>query len=42
LPSGIIDLNEFEKAVTKEPTIAASVMGVNNEIGIIQPLKEIG
>lgn len=38
---GILKLDELEKAITKE-TILISVMQVNNEIGTIQPIKEIG
>lgn len=40
-PNGLIDLKEFEKAIT-ESTILVSIMAVNNEIGVIQPIKEIG
>lgn len=29
-------------AIRPGETILASIMGVNNEIGVIQPLKEIG
>lgn len=39
--NGIIDLNELEKAIT-DKTCIVSVMAVNNEIGVIQPIKEIG
>ncbi len=38
---GILDLNQLEDALTDE-TALVSVMAVNNEIGVIQPLKEIG
>ena len=38
---GIIDLELLEKTITEE-TMLVSVMAVNNEIGVIQPLKEIG
>ncbi|HSQ97538.1 MAG TPA: IscS subfamily cysteine desulfurase [Rickettsiales bacterium] len=38
---GLISLEELEKAIT-DKTILVSIMGVNNEIGVIQPLKEIG
>jgi len=38
---GIVDLEELEKAIKKE-TILISVMFANNEIGTIQPIKEIG
>lgn len=40
-PDGVLKLDELEKAITKE-TILISVMHVNNEIGTIQPIKEIG
>lgn len=39
--SGIVDPKLLEKAIRPD-TILASVMHVNNEIGTIQPLKEIG
>lgn len=39
--NGIIDLSELEKAIT-DKTILVSVMMANNEIGVIQPIKEIG
>ena len=39
--NGIIDLDEFRKELKPE-TVLVSIMGVNNEIGVIQPLKEIG
>ena len=38
---GIVRLDELEKAITDE-TILISVMLANNEIGTIQPIKEIG
>lgn len=38
---GIIRLEDLEKAITPE-TILISVMAANNEIGSIQPIKEIG
>jgi len=38
---GLIDLNELEEAITHE-TLLVSIMGVHNEIGVIQPLKRIG
>jgi cysteine desulfurase len=40
-PDGILDLNELEKALRPE-TILVSVMAANNEIGVLQPLAEIG
>ena len=38
---GLIDLGGLEQAVT-DRTAIVSIMGVNNEIGVIQPLAEIG
>ena len=38
---GLISLDELKNNIT-DKTILVSVMGVNNEIGVIQPLKEIG
>ena len=40
-PNGLIDLDELRGALT-DRTALVSVMGVNNEIGVIQPLAEIG
>lgn len=37
---GLVDLTELEKAIT-EKTILISIMYANNEIGVIQPIKEI-
>ena len=39
--NGIVKLDELEKAITPD-TILISVMFANNEIGTIQPIKEIG
>jgi cysteine desulfurase len=39
--NGIIDLDELKKTI-RDDTLVVSIMGVNNEIGVIQPLKEIG
>jgi cysteine desulfurase len=39
--NGVVDLETLEKAIKKE-TILISVMFANNEIGTIQPIKEIG
>ena len=39
--NGIIDLEELKKSIT-ENTILISIMFANNEIGTIQPIKEIG
>ncbi|MCG8539984.1 MAG: cysteine desulfurase NifS [Clostridia bacterium] len=38
---GIIDLNQLREAIT-DKTILITIMFVNNEIGTIQPIKEIG
>lgn len=40
-PDGLIDLAVLEAAITGE-TALVSIMAVNNEIGVIQPLAEIG
>ncbi len=39
--NGLIDMDVF-KASIRPDTIVVSVMHVNNEIGVIQPIKEIG
>ena len=39
--NGVVKVDELEKAITPE-TILISVMFANNEIGTIQPIKEIG
>ncbi len=39
--NGIVDLKKFEAALRPD-TIVASIMMVNNEIGVIQPIAEIG
>eukprot|EP01155_Anaeramoeba_flamelloides_P017942 Anaeramoba_flamelloidesa568712_334.p1 GENE.a568712_334~~a568712_334.p1 ORF type:complete len:431 (-),score=94.45 a568712_334:176-1468(-) len=39
--NGIIDIGELKKAIRPD-TGLVSIMGVNNEIGVLQPLKEIG
>lgn len=39
--SGLIDLNQLEAAM-RDDTLIVSVMAINNEIGVIQPLAEIG
>lgn len=38
---GLINLDDLRNAIRKD-TCLVSVMAVNNEIGVIQPLKEIG
>ncbi|KRX98747.1 Cysteine desulfurase, mitochondrial, partial [Trichinella pseudospiralis] len=39
--SGLISLESLEKAIN-DKTVLVSVMTVNNEIGVIQPIEEIG
>ncbi len=39
--NGLIDLELLKKTITPK-TLLVSIMAVNNEIGVIQPLKEIG
>lgn len=40
-PSGLINMEALEAAIRPE-TCLVSIMSVNNEIGVIQPLEEIG
>ena len=40
-PNGLLDLDKFREAI-REDTILASIMHVNNEIGVIQDIKAIG
>jgi cysteine desulfurase len=39
--NGLIDLDQLRAAIT-DKTVVVSIMAVNNEIGVIQPLEEIG
>jgi cysteine desulfurase len=39
--NGLITLDQFKSALRKD-TVLASVMAVNNEIGVIQPIAELG
>ena len=39
--SGLIDLGELERAII-DRTILISIMTVNNEVGVVQDIKEIG
>ena len=41
MPNGLLDMDQLQDAVD-ERTALVSVMAVNNEIGVIQPLQEIG
>src|SRR5271169_6567754 len=40
-PDGLIDLDDLRRAITPK-TILISIMQANNEIGVIQPIEEIG
>jgi cysteine desulfurase len=40
-PNGLVDLDLLKQTI-RDDTLLVSVMAVNNEIGVIQPLKEIG
>ena len=40
-PDGLLDLDRLRDAVT-DRTILISVMAANNEIGVLQPIREIG
>lgn len=40
-PNGLLDLHDFRAAIRKD-TILASVMHVNNEVGVIQDIATIG
>ncbi|MBX3677766.1 MAG: IscS subfamily cysteine desulfurase [Rhodocyclaceae bacterium] len=41
MENGLVDLEQF-KAALRPDTILASVMYVNNEIGVIQPIEQMG
>lgn len=41
MSNGIINVEDFEKAITRN-TILATIMYANNEIGTIQPIEKIG
>ena len=40
-PDGLIDLDQLRAAIT-DKTILVSIMAANNEIGVVQPMAEIG
>lgn len=40
-PDGILDLQVLRDSI-REDTLAASIMMVNNELGVLQPMEEIG
>jgi len=39
--NGLVDLEQFRESLRKD-TVLATVMYVNNEIGVIQPIEELG
>jgi cysteine desulfurase len=39
--NGLVDLDQLRDAIT-DKTVLVSIMAVNNEIGVVQPLKAIG
>src|SRR5512145_1995295 len=39
--NGLVSLDDFKAAIRKD-TVLASVMAVNNEIGVIQPIEQMG
>lgn len=41
MPNGIVSLSELEAAIRPDTSLV-SIMTVNNETGVIQPMKEIG
>jgi cysteine desulfurase len=40
--NGLIELEQLRAAITDDATTLVSIMAVNNEIGVVQPLAEIG
>ena len=40
-PDGLVDLDDLIQAITSQ-TLLVSIMAANNEIGVVQPLAEIG
>ncbi len=40
-PDGLVDLDQLRRAIT-DKTILVSIMYANNEIGVVQPVAEIG
>lgn len=40
-PNGLIDLKDLENAIRAD-TLLVSIMAINNEIGVVQPISEIG
>lgn len=40
-PEGVVDLTALAEALARRPTALVSVMAVNNETGVIQPVDEV-
>ena len=40
--NGLIDMEQLKAAIKPGKTSLVSIMTVNNEIGVLQPIKEIG
>jgi cysteine desulfurase len=40
-PDGLVDLDDLKRSIT-DKTLLVSIMAANNEIGVLQPLAEIG
>jgi len=40
-PDGLVDLEQLEAAI-RDDTVMVAIMAANNEIGVVQPLAEIG
>lgn len=40
--NGVVDLGQLETAIRPDQTILVSIMTVNNETGVIQPIHDIG
>ena len=40
--NGVVDLGQLETEIRPDQTILVSIMAVNNETGVIQPIREIG
>jgi len=38
---GLIDLEDLKRAITPK-TVLVTIMAANNEIGVLQPIDEIG
>jgi cysteine desulfurase len=40
--NGLVDIDRFREAISQPGTILASVMAVNNEIGVVQDIAQLG